>query len=87
LNGEKTEIRAGKSSFGLIDAVRLFEELDLQEGIVLLDAGSGRGEYALAAAQVLRDEGLAYAMDLREDGIASLQAQVAANGSHLLQGP
>lgn len=39
---------------------------------------SGRGEYAIAASQVIGDEGLVYAIDLREEGIVTLEKQASA---------
>ena len=71
---------AGKSSFGLVDADLIFGEFRLGGGISFLDLGCGRGEYAIAAASIIGDEGSVYAVDLWEEGIASLQEEVAAKG-------
>lgn len=71
---------AGKSSFGLVDADLVFGEFRLGGGISFLDLGCGRGEYAIAAASIIGDEGFVYAVDLWEEGIASLREQVAAEG-------
>jgi ubiquinone/menaquinone biosynthesis C-methylase UbiE len=71
---------AGKSSFDLIDATKLFEALPLSKGSVFLDMGCGKGEYTFAAAEILGNEGVAYALDLWEEGIAFLQTQASAEG-------
>lgn len=71
---------AGKSSFDLVDADLVFGEFRLGGGISFLDLGCGRGEYAIAAASIIGDEGFVYAVDLWEEGIASLREQVAAKG-------
>ena len=71
---------AGKSSFGLVDLDLVFGEFRLGGGITFLDLGCGRGEYAMAASEVIGNEGLVYAVDLWKEGIASLQEEVAARG-------
>lgn len=71
---------AGKSSFDLVDADLVFGEFRLGGGISFLDLGCGRGEYAIAAASIIGDEGFVYAVDLWEEGIASLREKVAAKG-------
>ncbi len=71
---------AGQSSFGLVDTEKIFGELKLGRGITFLDLGCGRGEYAIASTKIVGDEGRVYALDLWEEGIASLQAEVSARG-------
>ena len=71
---------AGKSSFGLVDVDLVFGEFRLGGRISFLDLGCGRGEYAIAAASIIGDEGFVYAVDLWEEGIASLREKVAAKG-------
>jgi len=73
---------AGKSSFDLVDADRLFAELSLGPETTLLDVGSGVGNYALAAAERMGpgEGGRIYAVDLWEEGIVSLQAEAARRG-------
>jgi len=60
---EKRPPGAGRSSFGLIDRKILFNELHLMSGISLLDLGCGRGEYVLAAAKFIGEEGRLYGID------------------------
>jgi ubiquinone/menaquinone biosynthesis C-methylase UbiE len=69
---------AGRSSFGLVNPELVFNEFRLGGGITFLDLGCGRGEYAMAAAEIIGDEGLVYAVDLWEEGIASLKEQILA---------
>lgn len=71
---------AGRSSFSLIDPERVFGQLRLKRGSTFLDMASGRGEYAIAASQVIGDEGLVYAIDLWEEGIVTLVKQASAGG-------
>ena len=71
---------AGRSSFSLIDPERVFGQLRLKRGSTFLDMASGRGEYAIAASQVIGDEGLVYAIDLWEEGIVTLVEQASAKG-------
>jgi ubiquinone/menaquinone biosynthesis C-methylase UbiE len=71
---------AGKSSFDLIDPVALWAELDLPQGITFLDLGSGQGNYALAAAEIIGPGGVVYAVDLWEEGIAALKRRADEEG-------
>ena len=71
---------AGKSSFGLIDTAKFFQELDLKEDIAFLDVACGRGAYSLAAADVIGDNGQIYAVDLWEEGIFSLRKEAESKG-------
>jgi ubiquinone/menaquinone biosynthesis C-methylase UbiE len=71
---------AGRSSFSLVDPERVFGQLRLKKGSTFLDMASGRGEYAIAASQVIGDDGLVYAIDLWEEGIVSLMEQASDRG-------
>jgi ubiquinone/menaquinone biosynthesis C-methylase UbiE len=71
---------AGKSSFDLIDSQAVFGELRLQGGATFLDVACGRGDYTLAALKAVGKSGLIYAVDLWEEGIATLREQAAAQG-------
>jgi ubiquinone/menaquinone biosynthesis C-methylase UbiE len=73
-------IAAGRSSFDLVDAKRLFIELDLKEDRVFLDLGCGCGEYSIAASEYVGQGGRIYAVDLWEEGINSLQRQISNKG-------
>ena len=74
---ESKPIAAGKSSFDLLDAGKVFAELSLKPGTTFLDAACGRGAYSLAAAPYVGAEGRVFAVDLWEEGIAELQKEIA----------
>lgn len=71
---------AGKSSFGLIDTAKFFHELDLKKGITFLDIACGRGNYSLAALDIIGKDSQVYAVDLWEEGVLSLKNEAAAKG-------
>lgn len=69
---------AGKSSYELVDIAAVLGELGLKKGNAVLDLGCGRGQYALAIAEAMTDQGRVYAVDLWNEGIEDLRAQAAA---------
>jgi ubiquinone/menaquinone biosynthesis C-methylase UbiE len=69
---------AGKSSFGLIDTAKFFQELDLNKGITFLDVACGRGAYTVAAADVIGPQGRLVAVDLWEEGISILEEEAVS---------
>ena len=71
---------AGKSSFGLIDTSKFFQELDLKKGTTFLDVACGWGAYSLAAADIVGKDGQVFAVDLFEEGITSLRKEADAKG-------
>lgn len=71
---------AGKSSFDLIDAKILFEQLSIQKGSTFVDLGCGRGEYALEAALRVGEEGRVCAVDLWEEGLVVLATEAEFRG-------
>ena len=71
---------AGKSSYDLIDPGTLWAELNLPQGITFLDLGCGQGNYSLAAVDLIGPTGVVYAVDLWEEGIASLEERAAREG-------
>jgi ubiquinone/menaquinone biosynthesis C-methylase UbiE len=71
---------AGKSSFGLIDTAKFFQELNLKKDITFLDVACGRGAYSLAAADIIGNNGQVYAVDLWEEGIFILKDEAASKG-------
>ena len=70
----------GKSSYDLIDPGALWAELNLPQGITFLDLGCGQGNYSLAVANLIGPAGVVYAVDLWEEGIASLKERAAREG-------
>jgi len=77
---EKHLPESGKSSFDLIDARTLFEQLSIQKGSTFVDLGCGRGEYALEAALRVGEEGRVYAVDLWEEGLVVLGTEAEFRG-------
>jgi ubiquinone/menaquinone biosynthesis C-methylase UbiE len=77
---EKKPAGAGKSSFDLIDADKLFHELDLQKGISFLDVASGKGAYSLAVSDIIGPQGSVFAVDLWAEGIDLLKAAAQEKG-------
>ncbi|MFC1847689.1 class I SAM-dependent methyltransferase [Chloroflexota bacterium] len=73
-------VGAGKSSFDLIRLDRLLSALSLNEGQTVLDVGCGNGNYTLAIAQVIGNNGSIFAIDMWEDGIGELMSRANANG-------
>jgi ubiquinone/menaquinone biosynthesis C-methylase UbiE len=71
---------AGKSSFDLIDPERLFPALHLKAGDAVLDLGCGEGRYTLPLASRVGREGMVYAADLREEGLATLNEKAREKG-------
>jgi ubiquinone/menaquinone biosynthesis C-methylase UbiE len=71
---------AGKSSFDLIDPERLFPALHLKPGEAVLDLGCGEGRYALPLASRVGQEGMVYAADLWEEGLATLKEKARPAG-------
>lgn len=72
----KKPIGAGKSSFNLIDSIRLFAELPLKEDIIFLDAACGSGAYSIAASEYIGENGRIYSVDLWREGIENLQREI-----------
>jgi len=71
---------AGRSSFDLIDAAALFDELKLNRHTTFLDAACGRGAYSIAAARRIGAGGKVYAVDLWQEGIEALQKEIRTLG-------
>ncbi len=71
-------IAAGKSSFDLIEADKVFTALALKKGSTFLDIACGAGNYTLAAAERIGVDGTAYAIDLWEEGVATLKSRAAS---------
>lgn len=64
---------AGKSSFDLIDPDLLLRSMQLEPGMTVLDLGCGAGNYTLAIAKQLEAPGRIIAIDLWQEGLASLR--------------
>lgn len=73
-------IAAGHSSFNLTEPEKVLAELGIGRGSRVLDVACGRGEYSLLASAHVGDEGVIYAVDLWEEGIADLEREAAVRG-------
>ena len=73
-------IAAGKSSFEIINEQAVFDQLQLKGGEVVVDAGSGAGNYAVALAGSAGSRSRIYAFDLWREGIDELNRRIAENG-------
>lgn len=71
-------IAAGKSSFDLIDFVKLVDVLEIEPGIHFLDVACGAGAYTLALVDHIGPTGRLYALDLWGEGIEILMAEAKA---------
>jgi ubiquinone/menaquinone biosynthesis C-methylase UbiE len=76
---------AGRSSFSLIDPKKVFGGLKLKPGSVFLDMACGAGQYAVAASEIVGDDGFVYAVDLWEEGVNTLTEQVSIKGIKNIQ--
>jgi ubiquinone/menaquinone biosynthesis C-methylase UbiE len=75
---EGKPIAAGKSSFDLIEARALFQELPLEGDPVFLDVACGAGAYSLAVAELLGADAEIFAFDLWSEGIEMLNREIEA---------
>jgi ubiquinone/menaquinone biosynthesis C-methylase UbiE len=71
---------AGKSSFDLIEQELLFPALHLKPGEAVLDLGCGEGRYTLPLASQVGTQGMVYAADLWEEGLATLTEKAREKG-------
>jgi 2-polyprenyl-3-methyl-5-hydroxy-6-metoxy-1,4-benzoquinol methylase len=61
---------------------RFFQEAGVSAGMRVLDVGSGGGDVAVLARELVGDSGEVVGADRSEQGIASARARAAANGWH-----
>jgi ubiquinone/menaquinone biosynthesis C-methylase UbiE len=71
---------AGKSSFDLIDSDTLKTGLPVKSGSVVIDLGCGKGMYSMFLSEIVGETGLIYAVDLWEEGLLQLEAQMEHRG-------
>jgi len=63
-----------------VDAGRVFGVLGLAGGGRFLDLACGRGDYSIAAAEIVGPTGVVHAVDLWEEGIALLKEAASRRG-------
>ncbi len=67
----------GASSRDHLDAARILRRMGPEEGEVLLDLGCGDGHFSVAAAGVVGEGGVVYALDSFHDSMAALKEELA----------
>jgi ubiquinone/menaquinone biosynthesis C-methylase UbiE len=68
---------AGRSTFDLIDAGRLFEALDVRPSTVILDLGAGMGDYTIRLAEATGPGGRVFALDAWEKGLERVRERAS----------
>jgi ubiquinone/menaquinone biosynthesis C-methylase UbiE len=76
----KKHEHGGKSSRGILNAVKVIDAIDPVEGSIFLDVGCGEGHFSFAAAEKVGRKGKVYALDMDEEGLASLRDTVREKG-------
>ena len=69
-------IHHGRSSKEIIDSSRVLKAIELKEGDILLDAGSGDGYMSLAASEVVGEKGEVYSVDIYEESMNILIKEI-----------
>jgi ubiquinone/menaquinone biosynthesis C-methylase UbiE len=77
MNKSRKPHGAGRSTFDLIDADRLFETLDVRRSMVVLDLGAGGGDYTIPLAQAVGPGGRIFALDAWEEGLARVRERAS----------
>jgi len=71
---------AGKSSRSIISASKVFDLLNLPQGIVFLDAGCGDGYFSLEASLRLGEKSKIIAIDIHKESIEKLEKEIKDKG-------
>jgi ubiquinone/menaquinone biosynthesis C-methylase UbiE len=69
---------AGKSSYDLVDHEKVLHAMRLRKGSTFLDMGCGPGDYAIAVAEVVGEEGVVFAADLWVEALVRMQRKARA---------
>jgi ubiquinone/menaquinone biosynthesis C-methylase UbiE len=70
----------GRSSGSLFDGGKLLAGLGISEGDALLDAGCGDGHLAVLASAMVGRSGTVYAVDVHEESLERLRAEIGRKG-------
>ena len=65
---------------GSIGTDKIFESLEIREGLTVCEMGAGDGELSLAAARRVGPQGLIYTSELGEDRLKALRGKVSGSG-------
>lgn len=71
---------SGRSTYELIDKDLFFEALSVHKSMVLLDLGSGFGDYTIPLAEAVGPDGHVYAVDAWEEGVARIRGRASEKG-------
>jgi ubiquinone/menaquinone biosynthesis C-methylase UbiE len=71
---------AGKSSRSIISASKVFDLLNLPQGVVFLDAGCGDGYFSIEASLRLGKESKIIAIDVHEESLEKLEKEIKDKG-------
>lgn len=66
----------GHSSETLLEPENALKEIGLETGDTFLDAGCGKGSFSIPASEIVGDEGKVYAIDISEEAINFLKAEI-----------
>jgi tRNA A58 N-methylase Trm61 len=70
---------AAQRSGSTIPTARIFEALNVREGITVCEMGAGDGELSIAAAKVVGPSGRVYTSELGEERVRTLRDRTAAS--------
>ncbi|MHB8910629.1 MAG: class I SAM-dependent methyltransferase [Syntrophales bacterium] len=73
-------VAAGKSSFDLVDAEKVFTMIDAKPGSNFLDLACGFGHYSIEVSSIIGEKGIVYAVDLWQAGIDALKREITKRG-------
>ncbi len=73
-------IRRQEKRFELSNFIQLMNILEIKEGMVILDIGTGSGQYAYAFAQKLKGTGKVFATDIGPEMIRHVEQQAKKRG-------
>ena len=76
---------AGKSSESLLDKQIILEALDIQPGLVILDAGCGNGYMSKEFSRLVGAEGKVYALDPHAESIKTLREETEGTNIEALE--
>jgi ubiquinone/menaquinone biosynthesis C-methylase UbiE len=73
-------VAAAQRSGSTIATERIFEALDVREGVTVCEIGAGDGEQTLDAARLVGPTGRVYTTELGDDRVKSLRGRVERSG-------
>jgi ubiquinone/menaquinone biosynthesis C-methylase UbiE len=74
--------KRGPSSYHMIGPDQIFYELQLKPGDTFLDLGCGLGDYSMATAGIIGDEGIVFALEKQERLVTDLKSKAHSRGLH-----